>query len=350
MTFPSPHGWILRVEIPTEIFMDLIRASVKTTGARLFVFNKYGDILLHSGEEYPGDMAGLGLITDKWKEIKRTPDSTMTFRLRGEKMVGSFSRLPSFGLFLATVIPEARIVTSVANSIKVLFFTGLCALLILFFLSYWVLFSFVVSPLKEISSGIEAEGPSGAVISLNPLSGKGFREFSALIKAFNDMAGRIRSQMDKITRLESMMRNILDSSPAIVVALDAEGRLWYLNEAGEKFFRISRRNVEGKSLRGLNEGLSGYEARVDAVLTAREPEFLRAEEWLEGRMVDGAIYPLMANGNAGVVIQWLDVSEKYRIKEDYRNRLEVIFSHMEDLICVVNSDYRLELMNKKMIM
>jgi len=348
VVFPSPHGWILRVEIPTEIFMNLIRASVKTAKARLFVFNKYGDILLHSDQKFPGDMAGLGLITDKWKEIKHTSGGTMTFRLRGEKMVGSFVPLAPFKLFLATVIPESRIIASVMNSVMALFLTGLCALLILFLLSYRVLFAFVVSPLNEISSGISVEGLDGSLASLDPATGKGFREFSTLIGAFNAMAGRIRSQMDKITRLESMMRNILDSSPAIVVALDAGKRIWYLNEAGERFFKVSKRDAEGKSLQGLNPELSGYETRIDAVLTAREPEFLRSEKWLNDKMVDGAIYPLVANGNEGVVIQWLDVSEKYRARESYRSRLEAIFSHMEDLIYVVAPDYSIEFINKKM--
>jgi len=346
MVFPSSHGWILRVEIPTEIFMALVRASVKATGTRLFVFNKDGDILLHSGQEFPGDMAGLGLTTDKWKEIKHTPGSAMTFRLRGKKMVGSFAPLPPFDLSLATVIPQFMIITSVANSMKILFLIGLCALFILFFLSYRMLLSFVVSPLKEISSGIGTEGP---LISLEPLIGRGFREFSALIEAFNAMAGRIRSQMDKIARLESMMRNILDSSPAIVVALNSAGRIWYLNVAGERFFKVSKRDVAGKSLRDLDPGLSQYKTRVEAVLTAREPEFLRSEKWLNDRMVDGAIYPLVANGIEGVVIQWLDVSEKYRLRESYRSRLEAIFSHMEDLIYVVDPDYTIAFMNEKMV-
>ncbi|NIA09700.1 MAG: PAS domain S-box protein, partial [Nitrospiraceae bacterium] len=203
-------------------------------------------------------------------------------------------------------------------------------------------------PLKEISSGIGAEDSEGALTFLDPLTGKGFREFSILIEAFNAMAGRIRSQVDKITRLEAMMRNILDSSPAIVVALNSMGRIWYLNAAGERFFKVSKRDVAGKSLRDLDPGLSKYKTRVEAVLTAREPEFLRSEKWLNDRMVDGTIYPLVANGIEGVVIQWLDVSEKYRLRESYRSRLEAIFSHMEDLICVANPNYTIEVINEKM--
>ena len=347
MNFPSPQGWILRVDVSTNLFFDLVRNSHQMVGAELFVFNRRGEVYDHPAQQFPGDLPGLGLITDRWGEIKKATGDFFHFHLKNREMVGVFLPLKPFDLIVCTALPASYITRKAFHSMASIGGMGLIALWALTAINYWMILIFVIRPLESITSQlahftIEEESVLPEVL------GKGSRELTFLIDRFNQMSERIHHQVREIARLESMLRNILDSSPAIVLALDVKGRVWYMNHAGETFFEISRKEAVGKTLHDLNPKLESYENQIQEVLATSEPQFIRAQSWLKGSMVDGAIYPLVANGTEGVVVQWIDVSEQYKAREAYRRRLEEIFSKMDDLIYVVGEDYRVEMMNRKM--
>jgi len=347
MNFPCPQGWLLRVDISADLFLNLVEDAQRSVGVDLLIFNKRGDIYGHPTQRFPGDLAVMGLIADHWLEIRKASGKLIAFRFRGKKVVGIFMPLKPFGMIVGTVIPTSRILRKVFQSMAISGGMGLVALLFLTFINYLVILSFVVKPLEEITShvgSLEVEKN----VKLPRTFGRGVKELTLLIEKFNQMSERIYGQLREIARLESMIRNILDSSPAIVVALDAQGRIWYLNRAGETFFKTTLEEIKGRTLKEMDPLLEPYEERVQEVMHTLEPQFVRAQSWLSDRMVDGAIYPLVANGTEGVVVQWIDVSENYRLQEKYRRRLEEIFSQMDDLIYVADQHYRIEMMNEKL--
>gem|GEM_PF-4469739 len=347
MNFPSPQGWILRVEISSGLFLSLIKHAQQSIKTGIFILNRRGDVFDHPARMFPGDLPVMGLVTDRWDEIKKADGNLLSFRFKGKKMMGVFMPLEPFGLIIGTVFPASAITHEVFNSMAVLCGMGLIALMLLAAVNYWMLLLFVIYPLENIASRI-SDFTLGEEETVLPSSlGRGSREFAVLVNRFNLMSRRIHIQIREIARLESMLRNILDSSPAIVVALDTEGKIWYINRAGETFFSISRRNVLGKELHDLNPMLEDYERRIQEVSKTSKPQFFRAQNWLRGGMVDSSIYPLVANGIEGVVVQWIDVTKKFKAREVYRKRLEEIFSKMDDIIYVMDEDYRLELVNEK---
>ena len=347
MDFPSLNGWILKVELTTDLFFNLVRNIQKTIQFRLYIFNGRGDMFEHPDQSFPGDFAVMGLMTDRWNEIRKATGKLLHFRLKGVKSVGVFKSLKPFDFIVGTVVPASFITSKVFNSIVMLGSIGLISLFALAVFNFWMILYFVIHPLEEISTRVSHFEVGGEGPVLPPSLGRGFSELDLLIERFNRMGERIRTHVKEIARLESMIRNILDSSPAIVVALDADGRIWYMNRQGETFFQVTSQEIKGKRIQSLDPNLKSYGKRIKDVLTSSQPQLIRAETWLKNRMVDGTIYPLSTNGVEGVVVQWLDVSEKYRAREVYRKRLEQIFSQMDDLIYVVDKNYRIEMMNDK---
>ncbi len=346
MNFPSWQGGNLRVDISTGLFLNLIEKAQKTTGKYFLIFDKSGKVYSHPAQAFPGDLAGMGLTASNWKEIRKGTGHPVRFTFNGKRVWGVFTVVKPLGLITGALIPESMVYDKVIQSIMPLVVIGVISLLSLFFIVYWIFLSFVASPLEKIAT--EVSMFDQGITPIAPSAGRGFGEWAFLIKRFNEMATRIQGQILEIKRLETMLRNILDSSPAIVVALNAEGHIWYLNQAGARLFSVLPEEVKGKTLQEVHAGLLPYEEKAEKVMRTGEPLFFRTEPWVKGTMVDGAIYPLMADGIEGVVIQWLDVSEKYRAREAYRRRLEEIFSHMNDFIYVANSKNRIELVNEKL--
>jgi PAS domain S-box-containing protein len=347
MNFPGSGKWILRVDISTDLFIDLLKNVQKVTKIHLYIFNKRGDIFEHPQQKFPGELAGMGLMTDQWREMKEATGHLLHFRFSGEKMVGIFMPLNPFGLIVGTVLPASYITQKMIYSLIMLGGVGLISLLVLAAINFWMILHFVIHPIEEISTRVGRYEIGKGALSLPLNLGSGFRELNLLVEKFNQMSGRIHMHVREIARLESMIRNILDSSPAIIIALDPHGRIWYMNKSGETFFGTTSKQVMGKKLRDLDSELEACEQRVKDVLHTSEPSFSRAQNWLRGTMVDRAIYPLVSDGIEGIVVQWLDVSERYRVQETYRKRLEEIFSQMGDLIYVVNENYEIEIMNEE---
>ncbi|MBW1660454.1 MAG: PAS domain S-box protein, partial [Deltaproteobacteria bacterium] len=348
MDFPSSGKWILRVDVATDLFMNLVKNVQKMVQFRFYIFNERGDIFEHPGQKFPGELSVMGLMTDRWKDIKKATGEPLRFRFGSEEKVGIFMPLRPFNLIVGTVVPVSYISEKTLYSLGIFGGIGLASLLILATINFWMILYFVIHPIEEISQAVSRYDISGSEQVLPLRLGKGFGELNRLIEKFNQMSGRIHEHVKEIARLESMIRNILDSSPAIVVALGSDGRIWYMNKSGEMFFRFSSKSVAGKRLRDLDPSLEPYEEKVKEVLATAKPQLIRAQNWLKGSMVDGAIYPLVTGGTEGVVVQWLDVSEKYRAQEAYRRRLEEIFSQMGDLIYLVNEDYHIEIMNDEL--
>ena len=348
MDFPSPGRWILRVDVATDLFMNLVKNVQKMVQFRLYIFNERGDIFEHPDQKFPGELSVMGLMTDRWKDIKKATGEMLRFRFGCEEKVGVFMPLRPFNLIVGTVMPASFVSEKVFYSLGILGGIGLASLLILAAINFWMILYFVIRPIEEISQAVSRYDIGSGEQVLPLRMGKGFGELNKLIDKFNQMSGRIHEHVKEIARLESMIRNILDSSPAIVVALGSDEKIWYMNKSGEMFFRLSSKSVAGKRLRDLDPSLEPYEEKVKEVLATAKPQLIRAQNWLKGSMVDGAIYPLVTDGTEGVVVQWLDVSEKYRAQETYRRRLEEIFSQMGDLIYLVNEDYHIEIMNDEL--
>ncbi len=128
-----------------------------------------------------------------------------------------------------------------------------------------------------------------------------------------------RKRVEKeLRRLRSLLSNIVNSMPSILVGVDAEGRVTQWNSEAEKTTGGTAREAEGSALEDVFPQFSYQMAKVRQAI--RERQVVKDEKITlaaDGKThyADVTIYPLVTNGVDGAVIRVDDVTERVRIEE-----------------------------------
>ncbi len=152
-----------------------------------------------------------------------------------------------------------------------------------------------------------------------------FNEFKLLGKLANQMVEdrmikeeKLRKAMQETVNIQNMLKNITDSMPSALIAIDQDMRILQWNKKIEKTTGISARAAEGRLLTDLlpftpketeviektfRDGIPYTQARV-----------METEE-KEKRYEDITVYPLITHTVKGAVIRIDDTTEKVRIEE-----------------------------------
>jgi len=138
-----------------------------------------------------------------------------------------------------------------------------------------------------------------------------------IIGSFVDITERNRSAKET-QRLRTLLSNIINSMPSILIGVDAEGRIAQWNQQAAKVTGVSEDKAQGRFLDHVVPWLSGEMAKVRQSIACKTPFFdgkLRRIEAGETLFEDVTIYPLITNGVEGAVIRIDDVTDKVRIEE-----------------------------------
>ncbi len=143
-------------------------------------------------------------------------------------------------------------------------------------------------------------------------------ELGQLADTFNAMTSEIKAKVDELVHLRSMLKNIIDSMPSSLVAVDKDGRVIEWNNMASKFTGVSMEQARGKLLPDVFPRLGSEMGRVREAIRNRRAEHnskavrkINNDTYYE----DVTIYPLIANGVEGAVIRVDDVTERVRIEE-----------------------------------
>ncbi|MEA3224085.1 MAG: PAS domain S-box protein, partial [Thermodesulfobacteriota bacterium] len=119
-----------------------------------------------------------------------------------------------------------------------------------------------------------------------------------------------------ITHLKDRLKNIVESSPNVIISLDKKGNIDMVNPVAERFFNRPAAGLKGKPISYIDPYLKRYESVIEKVQESKLPKFL-SEELLSdksGRLFDVSIYPLTSNGTDGAVFNALDITERKRME------------------------------------
>ncbi len=121
-----------------------------------------------------------------------------------------------------------------------------------------------------------------------------------------------------MNRLLTLLKNIIDSMPSVIVGVDKEGRVMQWNREAERTTGLSPQKAVGKPLEKAFPRLSAEMKRVRNAMKRRQtlsdPKQAHLEDG-EMRYEDVTVYPLIANGVEGAVIRIDDVTDKVRMEE-----------------------------------
>ena len=138
-----------------------------------------------------------------------------------------------------------------------------------------------------------------------------------IIGSFLDITERNRSEKES-QRLRTLLTNIIDSMPSMLIGVDAEGRIAQWNQRAVQDTGLTEQLARGQRLDDVVPWLGPEMPKIRQSITGRKPFFegkLRRIDEGETRFEDVTIYPLIANGVEGAVIRIDDVTDKVRIEE-----------------------------------
>ena len=152
--------------------------------------------------------------------------------------------------------------------------------------------------------------------------------------------------MELAVAREGNTKVLLESAPAGIVVVDAEGRITLVNAATEKLFGYPRAELLGKNVEVLvPEGRAGvHKAAREAFLRKPEARAVGAGRDLSGRRRDGSEFPveiglnpLSRDGRHAVLATVVDISARKRVQENQRLLIGELRHRTQNLFAVVQA-------------
>ena len=144
-----------------------------------------------------------------------------------------------------------------------------------------------------------------------------FKHADGIIGSFVDITERNLAAKETL-RLRTLLSNIINSMPSMLIGVDAEGRVAQWNQQAALVTGISEDMAQGRPLGQVVPRLAAEMDKVRQAITSKRPFIggkLRRIEEGETLFEDVTIYPLITNGVDGAVIRIDDVTDKVRMEE-----------------------------------
>lgn len=150
-------------------------------------------------------------------------------------------------------------------------------------------------------------------------------EIDIVVNAFNSMRENllrdIRQKEEaeaKLKAAEGYIRNILDSMPSLLIAVDEEGRVTQWNQQAARMTGVPAGDALGRRFADVYPEAPLTEAQITAAMTGNVPVKEAKVPRKDGDVVgyvDVTVYPLETGSVRGAVVRIDDVSERVRLEE-----------------------------------
>jgi PAS domain S-box-containing protein len=144
-----------------------------------------------------------------------------------------------------------------------------------------------------------------------------FKHAEGIIGSFVDITERNRAAKET-QRLRTLLSNIINSMPSMLIGVDADGRIAQWNQQATLVTGVKEHEAQGRLLGQVVPWLEPEMTQISQSIANKKPFF----EGKLSRVADGetlyedvTIYPLITNGMDGAVIRIDDVTDKVRIEE-----------------------------------
>ncbi len=137
-------------------------------------------------------------------------------------------------------------------------------------------------------------------------------------------AGRTSAELERLQATKelvaarNLLENIINSTPSILVGIDAEGRVMQWNSQAEELSGVDAAQAQGQALDRVFPDLGN---EMNSVLETMNVHDTQRHEHVpclvkgEPRMLDVTVFPIATDGARGAVIRLDDVTDRVRIEE-----------------------------------
>ncbi|MFC1664619.1 PAS domain S-box protein [Pseudomonadota bacterium] len=137
------------------------------------------------------------------------------------------------------------------------------------------------------------------------------------VVTFVDITERKNTELE-LSRLRSLLSNIINSMPSALVCVDDTGKVTQWNLEAERISGINIQAAHGHALNDIFPQMAKYLPDVHKAILERQPRKANrmfASTNGEDRLWDVTVYPLLTSGAQGAVIRVDDVTEQARMQE-----------------------------------
>ncbi len=170
-------------------------------------------------------------------------------------------------------------------------------------------------PLDQLTEGLRTIAAGNYNLSLPYVRQK---DINKLITEVNTMANEVFKRESDLIKLRSILRNIIDSMPSVLVGVNKKGCITQWNREAENITGITAKNAKGRVLSQVYPQLAGEMEKVQRAIKEGTPlkdAKVAFKMDNETRYSDITVYPLVTNGAEGAVIRVDDITDRVRIEE-----------------------------------
>jgi PAS domain S-box-containing protein len=210
---------------------------------------------------------------------------------------------------------KKRITAIQQRSLVLTLVTIVLVTLVIGFGTHQLMKRLVTHPLDRLISGIRTIG-AGDYQSALPMEAR--VDINAIISEINIMAREIDRRETDLIALRETLKNIVDSMPSILVAVDPEGRVTQWNREAENRSGTPAGRAMGRPIKEVfpfpADTLQWLDQAVRAQRLRKESKVVSHIKG-EIRYSDITVYPLETDRTGGAVIRVDDITELVRIEE-----------------------------------
>lgn len=307
--------------LANEIFEERLRALAlrledmrKVEGIKaIAVFDGNGKLLVEAGDVPGGDLAQEDRphFPEKAKVSMRThDDGDMLVFVRTIEAAGEPVGLIRVFLSLAEISRQQQM----SYRIFVGVLAGILAVMLV--LLNTLMTRVVIRPIATLRDAMSRLQGGGLG---NQLPVTGCDEISELTKTFNQMSAdlaasyqQIESRNRELAEMRVYLKNIFNSMPSILVAIDEQGIIEEWNEAAVRVIGVPVEAAVGRPLWTVLPSMERYRSAIAEVLANKSPQEFHREILADTgseEFFNVSLYPLVANCLQGIVIRVDNITE-----------------------------------------
>jgi PAS domain S-box-containing protein len=293
---------------PLIVAIDELNFRMRTLMATDQQISEFGRTLIDDLRTYKSEILTLNVLM---VELKVRMLNVEKAKHKATEILKKFDRdvVNAISTANTKVIGTLRVTEASLVAISLALIAALIVLTLLFFKNI------IKKPMDDICEGIKAFRQSNldARINLNRRD-----EWHLIEDALNAMAADLSNSYADLKTAQSLVSNIIDSMPSVLVGVDSQGAVTQWNLRAEQVTGISPEKARTQPLDKVLPNLAHEMDRIRASIRDRRVlrhSKMRREYKDEIRYEDVTIYPLVANGVQGAVIRVDDVTDQVLMEE-----------------------------------
>ena len=203
----------------------------------------------------------------------------------------------------------------------------------------------------KLISSVEEEIVAGIMVDISTRKAQEdlLREYQSILEK------EVRKKTRELAESEEKFRNIYETSPDVIYIFTFDGRVIDINPAATDLFGYTMEELltlDARNLYADEKSMGQFQEKIEKNEFARDYELTLKKK--DGTIVDCIVSAIVLKDTRGSIVGYQgtikDITARKKMETDVKNakeRLQVAFDAVSDRLYIVDSDYNLKFVNKR---